>query len=171
MDVAFCPSGLRALTASVDHTARFWDVRSRKPIGKPLRHNEWVGTACFSPNGAIALTASADSTLQFWDVSTQRPLGMPLRHEACVFSAVFRPDGNEVLSGSLDGTARFWPVPVAVEGEIERVVLWAQVVTGAELGEGDVVHVLDAPTWKDRRKRLLELGGPPAPSGGRLPDH
>jgi WD40 repeat protein len=97
-------------------------------------------------------------------VKTQRPIGMPFRHESTVYAAAFSPAGKTVLSGSHDGTARFWPVPSAVEGETERVGLWAQVVTGAELDESDVVHVLDVATWNERRKRLESLGGSPAES-------
>jgi hypothetical protein len=38
---------------------------------------------------------------------------------------------------------------------------WAQVITGFEVDELTVVHVLDAATWQKRRQRLQELGGPP----------
>jgi WD40 repeat protein len=107
----------------------------------------------------MAITASADATLQLWDTGTQRPIGMPLRHESAALAAAFSPDGQTVLSGSLDGSARFWPIPVPVSGNIERVQIWAQVVTGAELGEGDVVRLLDAPTWQQRRRQLEELDG------------
>jgi hypothetical protein len=61
-------------------------------------------------------------------------------------------------------------VPVAVGGEIERVVLWAQVVTGAELGNGDVVQILDAATWQDRRAQLEKMGGPPKTPARRFED-
>jgi WD40 repeat protein/serine/threonine protein kinase len=160
--VALSPDGRIALTACVDHTAQFWDTNTRRPIGKPLRHSEWVSAVAFSPNGLMAITASADATLQLWDTRTQRPIGMPLRHESAVFAAAFSPDGKTVLSGSMDASAQFWPVPAPVEGTIERIAVWAQVVTGAALGESDVVRVLDAPTWQRRRRRLEELGSGPA---------
>jgi hypothetical protein len=37
-----------------------------------------------------------------------------------------------------------------------------QVVTGMELDPTGGMNVLDAPTWQQRRRRLEELGGPPA---------
>jgi hypothetical protein len=86
---------------------------------------------------------------------------MPLRHESEVFAVAFRPDGKTVLSGGLDATARFWPVPARVDGGLERIAAWAQVVTGAELDESDGVRILNARTWQQRRRVLEELGGPP----------
>jgi hypothetical protein len=47
-----------------------------------------------------------------------------------------------------------------VEGEVERLVLWVQVLTRLELDRGGAVHRLDDATWQERR-RLGELGGPP----------
>jgi hypothetical protein len=34
-------------------------------------------------------------------------------------------------------------------------------VTGMELDEDGVFHVLDGASWQQRRQRLEELGGPP----------
>ena len=48
-------------------------------------------------------------------------------------------------------------------GGLERVVLWVQVSTAMELDDKGVVHLLDARTWRQRRQRLHELGGPPLP--------
>ena len=161
MCVAFSPDGRTALTGSLDHTAQFWDTQTSKPVGNPLRHNAWVAAVAFSPDGRTAVTASADNTVQLWDTSTLRPIAVPFRHQASVIDATFSPDGRMVLSGSADSTARLWSIPVAVDGEVERITLWAQVVTGAELDASDLVRVLDAPAWQKRRLRLYGLGGSP----------
>jgi WD40 repeat protein len=126
-----------------------------------MRHNAFVSAVAFSPDGLIALSASADRTIQLWDTTTHRPIGMPLRHQAAVLDATFSPDGRTVLSGSADRFARLWSIPEPVEAEIERIALWAQVITGAELDGGDVMHILHAAAWNERRQRLDELAVSP----------
>ena len=65
------------------------------------------------------------------------------------------------MTGSDDATARSWKLPVPMEGEVERISLWIQVMTGSELDASGTVRVLDAKTWNQRRSRLGEFGGPP----------
>ena len=48
-----------------------------------------------------------------------------------------------------------------MRGDPERIMLWAQVMTGLEVDELTAVRVLDAATWQQRHQRLQELGGPP----------
>jgi hypothetical protein len=50
-----------------------------------------------------------------------------------------------------------------VAGDPERITLWAQVLTGMELDEQGGAHLLDAPTWQQRREALESLAGPPLP--------
>jgi hypothetical protein len=38
-----------------------------------------------------------------------------------------------------------------------------EVMTGLELDDHGVVHVLDAATWQQRRRRLEQQGRPPLP--------
>jgi WD40 repeat protein len=84
-----------------------------------------------------------------------------LQHLKDVSAAAFSPDGKTVLTGSYDKTARLWRVPKPIEGDPERILLWAQVITGLELDEYGGTRGLDATTWEQRRQSLLELGGPP----------
>ena len=62
------------------------------------------------------------------------------------------------------GEARLWEVaPAPLEGSVERIVLWTQVITGMEVDPSGTPHVLDAPTWQQCSQRLKELDGPPTP--------
>ena len=80
-----------------------------------------------------------------------------------VAAVLFSPDSRSLLTGSYGYTARFSPAPAPVAGEPERIRLWIEVITGMELDEEGVIHVLDAATWSQRCLRLNESGGPPMP--------
>src|SRR5438132_666692 len=67
--VAFSPDGRRIVTASKDHTARVWDVRTGEAVTPPLRHGHIVLKAAFSPDGRRVVTGSQDRTARVWDAS------------------------------------------------------------------------------------------------------
>jgi WD40 repeat protein len=73
----------------------------------------------------------------------------------------FSPDGKTALTGSDDHYARLWSIPSPVRGEVDRIQLWIQVLTGIELDPQGDYRVLDAAIWQERRERLRQLGGPP----------
>jgi WD40 repeat protein len=64
----------------------------------------------------------------------------------CPTTCIFSPDGKTVLTSSADKTTRLWRVPRPIEGDPERIVLWAQVITGLELDESGGTRGLDAAT-------------------------
>ena len=68
--LAFNSRGTALATASVDQTARVWDVASGKPAGKPLRHRGPVRSVRFGDDDAWLLTTSADRTARLWDPAT-----------------------------------------------------------------------------------------------------
>jgi hypothetical protein len=113
----------------------------------------------FSPDGKAVLIGSADKTARLWSAATGKELTPPLRHRGPVRAVAFSPDGKAVLTGSADNTARLWQRPVAVKGDVIRIKLWTQVVTGMEMDDKGDLHVLDAPTWQRRRNQLMDLGG------------
>lgn len=128
-DVAFSPDGRWVLTASADHTARVWDVRTGQPrFDSPLQHEHFITRASFSADGHRIVTASDDKTAKVWDAATGRLLAALRGHAGPVREAHFSPDGAHVVTGSEDKTARLWnshtgePVggPLPHEGAIVR---------------------------------------------------
>jgi WD40 repeat protein len=149
------------LTGSSDKTARLWETATGKALGPPLQHQEAIWAVAFSPDGKTVLTGSQDKTARLWETGRGKPLGPPLQHQGEVHAVAFSPDGKTVLTGSQDKTARLWHVPRPIEGDPERIILWAQVITGSELDESGGTRGLDAATWEQRRQCLQKLGGPP----------
>jgi WD40 repeat protein/tRNA A-37 threonylcarbamoyl transferase component Bud32 len=106
--VAVSPDGRLFATASSDHTAQLWEVRTGRPRGPALRHAGRVWAVAFSPDGKRLLTGAADRTARLWDVCTGRPLDVMLKHPDEVRAVAFSPDGCRILTGCVDKTARLW---------------------------------------------------------------
>jgi WD40 repeat protein len=61
--LAFSPDGKLLAAASINQTARLWDVATWKPVGTPLRHRAAVTSVAFGPSGKLLATTimSTDS--------------------------------------------------------------------------------------------------------------
>jgi WD40 repeat protein len=66
--VAFSPDGTILLTASLDGTARFWDVGSGRQLGPPLHHTDAVLSVAFHPDGRVVATGTRDGSAWLWRV-------------------------------------------------------------------------------------------------------
>ena len=130
-------------------------------MGQTLRHDETVWALGFSPDSRMAVTGSWDRTARLWETATGKAIGQPMQHLDDVLAVGFSPDGRTVMTGSYDFGVRLWPVPVPLDGDASRILLWAQVASGMELDDEGVVEVLDAKTWQQRRDEIARQGGPP----------
>jgi WD40 repeat protein len=86
---------------------------------------------------------------------------MPMKHRHTVWAAAFSPDGRTVLTGSWDKTARLWSVPTPAQGDVDRLRLEVQVLTGLELDEQGDYRLLDAAAWREHRDRLGQAADGP----------
>jgi WD40 repeat protein/serine/threonine protein kinase len=161
--VAFNPDGKTVLTGSADGTARLWDLSTGKLVGRPMFHRHRVAAVTFSPDGKTILTGSEDNTARLWEASTLLQIGPPIKHHGSVRAVAFNPDGRTMLTGGVDRSVQFWDVPVALAGDVERIILWTQVVTGLSLEDDGVLNVLNARAWGKRSQQLAELPGPALP--------
>jgi len=131
--IAISPDGSLVVSASDDHTIRFWSTATGAPIGEPLQgHTNAVTAVAFSPDGMCIASGSQDNTVRLWSAKTSVAIGEALSgHEHYVRSVAFSPDGTRVVSGSYDKTIRLWGVSTCSqigapllghEGFVETVV-------------------------------------------------
>jgi eukaryotic-like serine/threonine-protein kinase len=159
--LAVSPDGKTILSGCADHKVRFWDAVTGEPNGPPLGHGGLLAAAALSGDGKIVLTGSWDRTARMWDMNTRRSIGPRVEFNDSVQSVAFSKAAPFCIAGSEDGTARLWEAPTEIKGDVSRIARWCEVITGMELDRNDSVRVLDAATWKDRRRALEQLGGPP----------
>jgi serine/threonine protein kinase/WD40 repeat protein len=165
--LAFSPDGKFVLTGSTDRAARLWDTATGQLLGPPLLHKGKVTRVAFSKDGCLLLTMSRDHTTRLWDAATRKPLGPPLHHlqwDIPQTFVAFSPEDQAVLTAGTDGNLMRWEVETSpLRGDVKRVLLWVQVLTGKELDTEGVAGGLGHETWHERRRQLKELGGPPLP--------
>ena len=160
--VAFSHDGRLFATGSGNGVTRIWDARTGEFTGRALKQQGWVRQLRFSPDDSILLTAGEEKVARLWDLKSGEPLGPPLEHRDAVIAAAFSPDGRQIATGGCDKMVRLWDTPASAGIDAERAILWLQVQTGMELDRDGVMRRLDPSTWWERRRRLDELGGPPA---------
>jgi WD40 repeat protein len=152
---AFSPNGRCLITASLDKTARLWDLGSERPIVTVLEgHQGQVKHAAFSPDGRRLVTTSSDGTARLWDLGGECPVATVLEgHQTEVMHAVFSPDGRRLVTASWK-TAWLWdlggdqPVATVLEGHQNWVVHAAFSPDGRRLVTA---------SW-DNTARLWDLG-------------
>jgi WD40 repeat protein len=162
--IALSPDGEMIATSSQDKTVRLWASATGKPLGLPLVHKGVVQQVAFSLDGKLVVTACLDGKAQVWDVATGKSVGPALDHPLPVHAANFTPDGKWIITRSEEPFLRRWKAPGLVKGDVQRIVLWTQVLTGMELDVDGAVHTLDIDEWRLRRQQLEALGGSPAPA-------
>jgi tetratricopeptide (TPR) repeat protein len=73
------------------------------------------------------------------------------------------------VTGSLDQMARLWHL-ADLPDDVPRLAAWIETLTGLELDPQGAIRVLHTSEWTQRRRRLEQLGGPPATAGDELFD-
>jgi WD40 repeat protein len=106
--VAVSPDGKRLATASMDGTARVWDLASGRGTCTLLGHTAAVRSIAATPDGRRIVTGSFDKTAKVWDAASGRQLLNLMGHTDGVWRVAVTRDGRRIITGSADGTARVW---------------------------------------------------------------
>ena len=126
----FSRDGQRIVTASADHTARVWDVSSRKMVAELRGAAEQVLFAGFSPDGKHVVGGSRDGAARVWDAESGRLERTLAGHNGSVWYAEFDRDGRRIVTGADDGSARVWNaddgLPLAVLEGHDKTVMRAR---------------------------------------------
>jgi hypothetical protein len=94
------------VTASVDTTARVWDVETGVELARLKGHTSAVPSASFSGDGKRIVTVAGDNTTRVWDTDTGK-LMLTLPGTVGILFARFGDDGTRILTTSTeDGTLR-----------------------------------------------------------------
>ncbi len=70
--VGFTTDGKRAVTGSLDHTLKLWNVETGKLISTMRGHSDYVMTLAISPRGNIIASGGDDGAIRLWDARTGR---------------------------------------------------------------------------------------------------
>lgn len=106
IDARFTPDGRRLVTASVDGTARVWDVPSGREVAH-LRHGDGVYRAALNPSGDVVATA-AGTSMRLFRLAEQQLL--PTDTTDWMLDALYLPDGRTVAAAGQDHQVTIWDV-------------------------------------------------------------
>jgi WD40 repeat protein/class 3 adenylate cyclase len=172
LDLTISPDGKTLAAGRTDGTIVLWDVKSRKPAGRPFHAsgNE-VRSLAFSPDGSLLVSASAETAVRLWDVDRRSVSGEPLQGRERLISVRFSPDGRLVAAGTENGAVVLFdvasrqPLGKPLEGHIGSVFSVAFAAGGTRLasaGADGRVLLWDVRPWADEdvlRTRACNLVG------------
>ena len=113
--MALAPDGRWLATASMDETARIWDLATGATRATLGGHGNVVLAIAVSPDGRIVATGTGDpketeGVARLWDAATGKVVKTLAGHQKPIRALAFSPDGALLATAANDGTARLWDV-------------------------------------------------------------
>ena len=101
-------SGNGGAAGGVPSSIRFWNLDSRKMMGKVTGDMLTPqGSLAISPDGRTVATGSPDQRIILWDTATRRKLAT-LEGESGASSLAFSPDNRLIAAGQREGIVHLW---------------------------------------------------------------
>lgn len=130
--------GKKIVTASMDNTAKIWDVVTGRLLLSLNGHKNWVFSAYFSKDAKKIITSSIDSTIKIWDAGTGMLLKSIVDPSYFLSEAMFSPDESFILSCSF-GKVKVWD---AVTGDLRYTFIgFKDVVTKLEFSPDGITVI------------------------------
>jgi WD40 repeat protein len=182
--VCLAADGRLALSGSLDHTIRLWDLPSggcRLKLEEPTDVNAVALTA----DARYAITASGDpvspkSMVRMWDLTTSQPVREYLGHSGEVSTLAVDDRRGLLATGGLDTTVRLFELATGKllhtmsghQGWVRCVVLTSDGSTAVSGGMDGTVRTWDLASGEQRGKIDAHAGGVYGisvyPDGGRV---
>src|SRR5262249_19027902 len=106
--LSWSPDGRRLAFASLDGTARIYDVQSGQTEQTLKGHRGPVKAVAFAPDGRRLATVSEDRTGRIWSAETGRVEAELLGHTNHVECVAWHPTDGTLATGGVDATIRTW---------------------------------------------------------------
>jgi WD40 repeat protein len=153
------------VSASLDGTAKLWDLSKRRVVRTFRGHNGGVLCAALSRDGHMLATGGMDKAVKRWDVGRGQELpfvppgDQPVKnaeHRGAVECVAFDPDGRTLATGGQDGTVMRWDARtgrwlatlVGHSARVTSVEFSPDGQTLASVGFGGEVRLWDAQTGR-----------------------
>jgi len=105
----YSPDGKLIASASLDNTAKIWDVATRKILlSLPASFERGVNSVAFSPDGKFLATAGGDKIARVWEVASGKEILTLKGHTERVYYVAYSRDGRRLATCSPDGTTIIW---------------------------------------------------------------
>ncbi|HRI66821.1 MAG TPA: hypothetical protein PK156_21390, partial [Polyangium sp.] len=116
----FSPDGKRILTASVDGTARIWDLERKTSPLVLSGHTEGLISAVWSHDGKRVLTTALDGTARIYDSNGSADAVVLGADKPTILHAEFSPDDTRIVTANRDGFVRMYATNAsALSSEIQ----------------------------------------------------
>ena len=146
-DLAFTPDGLHVISASLDHTARVWNLESPQQPVHEFEHGDVASCAAVNPSGTLLAVGSTDTKTYLWSLERGESVRVYPGAAGGIREVAFSPEGDYLAAASADGHLRMYPVEggpsfdFEAEGSLFGVQFVDQGRRVAVAGGADVVQL------------------------------
>ena len=103
LTIALSPNGETVASGSRHGMVKFWDIETRKVIGKWTGHTSMIWSICWSGDGGRVVSGCHDGTARVWDVeSGETVLSLIKTGNQQIEAVAFSPDASNFATGGLD---------------------------------------------------------------------